>query len=218
MLTLLITIATLVGFLAYLFIASVLILSSKKYYPIAQLFEEIKISFMSFLIGTPTVIMIKYYFLPFTQVYYQLNQFNTFYFLFNSVLYFILFDFFSYLLHLFLHNHILFNYIHSLHHKFKEPSPFAAVAIHPLEFILNVIVPNFIVSSFYPVHFYIWSLIYIFHLIWSIIIHDGFKIQGNNIITGSKHHLLHHKYYNCNYSFIFDWDKLFNTYKKKTKK
>ncbi|VVU95789.1 Fatty acid hydroxylase superfamily [seawater metagenome] len=180
-----------------------------------QIINEIRLSIISLTIGTPIVFILKFYLFPFTQVYMEIEKYGMPYFIVSAFFYFILFDFLTYCLHYSLHCRYLYSYVHHLHHNFRDPSPFGSVAIHPLEFVLNILVPSTILSFAFPIHITIWSLTYLFHFTWSIILHNGLDLLFmSKIITGSHHHLIHHHKPSNNYGFIFNiWDKIFGTNK-----
>jgi len=179
-----------------------------------QTFEEIQISLNAFMLGTPLSLIFKYFMFPYLKIYMNIMDYGYFYLFFNLIIYFIGFDFINYLLHRLLHLQFFYRNIHSLHHKYRNPSPFAAIAVHPLEFFLNSVIPSTIMAFIIPTHYYVWLFSYGFHLFWSVLIHDGLKNNSmGNLIMDAKHHGIHHKKPLTNYAFIISyWDVFFNTY------
>lgn len=207
-------IGQIVGFFFYLIIAY---LTTDKFCPDRlfsyQTFKEIDISFNAFKIGVPVAISIKYLVMPYLQIYHNFFRFNLIQTCILFILYFILFDLLNYFLHRLLHTRVFYKNVHLVHHKFKEPTPFGSIAVHPIEFVLNSVIPSTIVSFFLPTYIYLWMFSYLFHTIWTIIIHDGIKYNKNDVVLmDSIKHGIHHQYPLRKYAFIFHfWDIIFGT-------
>lgn len=112
-----------------------------------------------------------------------------------------------YFSHRLLHKVKLLKKYHSVHHKFRPSTPFAAFAFHPVEaIILGSVLP--IALLFHE--FSAFSLIFL--PIWSIIINTLSHANIKNLSL-SQHHQDHHFYYQGNYGFFFQGlDKLFKSY------
>ena len=108
------------------------------------------------------------------------------------ILYIFYYDIFYYFLHRLLHTKYLY-FIHKIHHQKNIPDYYDYYNIHLLEFPITSIG---IIFAIYLFKLYIYQLLFaiLFINIRGILIHDNKFI----FIIGD-HHLLHHKYYKCNY-------------------
>jgi sterol desaturase/sphingolipid hydroxylase (fatty acid hydroxylase superfamily) len=103
--------------------------------------------------------------------------------------------------HRLIHVPILYKYVHSVHHKSVNPSPWSSLSMHPVEHLLYW--SGSLVHLILPSH----PVLMLFHLQLSgpgaIVGHVGFdKIelgQGRAINTHAYAHYLHHKYFEVNY-------------------
>jgi lathosterol oxidase len=103
----------------------------------------------------------------------------------------------------------MFKHIHALHHQYNKPetlSPWASVAFHPLDGLLQAS-PYVVFLFVVPVHYFTHLGLVFFTAIWATSIHD--TLQGDTEpIMGSKYHLIHHTHYNRNYGqflIVCDW-------------
>lgn len=105
----------------------------------------------------------------------------------------------------------LYNNVHLPHHKYNKPnelSPYASIAFHPLDGILQAL-PYVLFTFVVPMH-YLTSLVMLFFSgIWATSIHDAVNAVGTKVpIMGAHYHTAHHVYYKCNYGQFFvacDW-------------
>eukprot|EP01024_Parvocaulis_polyphysoides_P031163 TRINITY_DN28237_c1_g1_i1.p1 TRINITY_DN28237_c1_g1~~TRINITY_DN28237_c1_g1_i1.p1 ORF type:complete len:357 (-),score=44.11 TRINITY_DN28237_c1_g1_i1:359-1357(-) len=103
--------------------------------------------------------------------------------------------------------------LHHIHHKYNKEhslSPFAGLAFHPLDGILQA-VPYTVVLFFVPLHFLTHEMMLFMTGVWTTNIHDN--IHENCFpIMGAGYHTIHHTTYKDNYghyTVLFDW--LFGT-------
>jgi len=107
----------------------------------------------------------------------------------------------------------LYRYVHSLHHRSRNPGPWSGLSMHPIEHFFYYTVTYFpLLFACHPLHF----LYAKFHAdIAPIGGHDGYDDPAG----GSDHHYLHHAFFECNYgSPLVNFDSLFGTYKRLVKK
>ena len=110
-----------------------------------------------------------------------------------------------YWMHRTLHtNKFLYNHIHQPHHKYDKAdtlTPWASIAFHPLDGILQAspyVVGLFIV----PVHYFTHVFLLFFSGMWATNIHDS--MWGDfEPIMGSKYHTIHHTKFIYNYGQWF---------------
>jgi Delta7-sterol 5-desaturase len=104
-------------------------------------------------------------------------------------------------------------YLHNVHHKYNKEhslSPFAGLAFHPIDGMLQAL-PYAITLFIVPMHFFTHEILLFLTALWTANIHDN--INGNLLpIMGAGWHTIHHTSYKQNYGHYFvimDW--LFDT-------
>jgi len=159
-------------------------------------------------------------------IYYDLNSFSLLnvHFLFSFIGYFLIYDLYFYWLHRFLHQSWMYKNIHIIHHRSRNPTPWASYSFHPVEAVLNLL------------YLYVFVLIFkvdLKYLIFLLILTDFGNLAGhvgfdflpkgvlkNKIakwITTPTHHNLHHQIPNSNFGLYFrGWDIWYRTFNKKT--
>ncbi|KAF6165671.1 hypothetical protein GIB67_012568 [Kingdonia uniflora] len=107
----------------------------------------------------------------------------------------------------------LYKYLHATHHIYNKQntlSPFAGLAFHPLDGILQA-VPHVIALYVVPTHFTTHIVLLFIEGVWTANIHDC--IHGKFWpVMGAGYHTIHHTTYRHNYghyTIIMDW--LFGT-------
>jgi sterol desaturase/sphingolipid hydroxylase (fatty acid hydroxylase superfamily) len=94
---------------------------------------------------------------------------------------------------------------HIVHHEFNYPVGIRAVYTHPIDYIFGNMLPLGVTPFLLGTDIYTMSLLTIL---------GSFKtiVEEHSTHTNNRHHLNHHKYYNCNYGSI-SLDTLFGTIK-----
>ncbi|KAI3794195.1 hypothetical protein L1987_36824 [Smallanthus sonchifolius] len=129
-------------------------------------------------------------------------------------LYLIFVEFGIYWMHRELHDiKPLYKHLHATHHIYNKQntlSPFAGLAFHPLDGILQA-VPHVIALFVMPTHFTIHIALLFFEAIWTANIHDC--IHGKLWpVMGAGYHTIHHTTYRHNYGHYTVWmDWMFGT-------
>ncbi|WVN88539.1 uncharacterized protein L203_103750 [Cryptococcus depauperatus CBS 7841] len=134
-----------------------------------------------------------------------------------SVLLFLAFtDYGIYWIHRLEHHPAIYKYIHKPHHKWIVPTPYAALAFHPIDGYAQSL-PYHIFPFLFPLHKYVYLGLFVFVQFWTILIHDGDMISGHLLeryINSPAHHTLHHLYFTCNYGQYFTWaDSFYDSYR-----
>ena len=146
-----------------------------------------------------------------TKVYFYIDEIGEWrnYFI-STILYFIAVEISVYWIHRTLHtNKILYKWIHSQHHlynKIEYLTPWAALAFHPIDGLLQAS-PYMMLLFVIPIHYFTFIGLLFFTSVWAINIHDSIHINSEPIM-GSKYHTIHHTHYHYNFGqyFIFcDW-------------
>ncbi|XP_010558565.1 PREDICTED: delta(7)-sterol-C5(6)-desaturase 1 [Tarenaya hassleriana] len=100
----------------------------------------------------------------------------------------------------------LYKYLHATHHIYNKQntlSPFAGLAFHPLDGILQA-VPHVIALFIVPIHFTTHLALLFMEAVWTANIHDC--IHGNIWpVMGAGYHTIHHTTYKHNYGHYTIW-------------
>lgn len=131
-----------------------------------------------------------------------------------TIMYLVLVEFGIYWMHRGLHDcKPLYKLLHATHHIYNKEntlSPFAGLAFHPLDGILQAC-PHVIFIFLVPTHFFTHELSLFAESIWTTNIHDC--IHGKVWpIMGAGYHTIHHTTYRHNYGHYTIWmDWMFGT-------
>ncbi|KAL6781587.1 Delta(7)-sterol-C5(6)-desaturase [Auxenochlorella protothecoides] len=123
-------------------------------------------------------------------------------------------EFFVYWAHRLLHEiKPGYKWLHYIHHKYNKEhtlSPFAGLAFHPIDGMLQAC-PYTFMLWFVPMHLLTHELLLFATGIWTNNIHDN--IDGKvPPVMGAYYHTIHHTMYNKNYGHYFTFvDRLFGT-------
>ncbi len=155
----------------------------------------------------------------YTKIYSDINQYGITYFWFSIVMVIFIHDTYFYWTHRWMHHPKIFKYVHLVHHKSNNPTPFAAFSFHPLEAIVEAgFLP--IIVMVMPVHNLAIFIFLTFSFVMNVLGHIGyefyFKGFTKNPLTWwnntSTHHNMHHQYTNWNFGLYFNfWDKWMGT-------
>jgi Delta7-sterol 5-desaturase len=128
-------------------------------------------------------------------------------------------DFYFYWTHRLLHQPWLLRHVHGVHHRSRNPSPWAAYAFHPLEALVNGLVTPLALLAV-PLH---WSVVLAFglhqivrnahgHLAVETMPRGFARHWFWGRFTSTTHHHLHHETARGNYGLWFTWwDRLCGT-------
>ncbi|MFN8438521.1 MAG: sterol desaturase family protein [Cytophagales bacterium] len=180
---------------------------------------ELKLSFWAILSNTCiTLFGYQLWLLNILQI--QSFQFRLMDFIEIFLLIFVI-DLLMFLLHKLAHHPVLFHKVHSLHHKFTQPTSITLYSLHPLENLAF----GLLILSVFTAYSFNWVAI-IFYLtlnvVFGIIGHCGVEpipdswkhIFPLKYIANGKFHIDHHETPNTNYGFYTNiWDRLFKTTK-----
>lgn len=155
----------------------------------------------------------------YTKIYSDFHQYSLGYFLFSLLLLIFLHDTYFYWIHRLMHHPKIYKYVHYIHHKSHNPTPFAAFSFHPLEAILeSAIIP---ISVFLiPLHNITLFVFLTFSLFMNVLGHLGYEIYFKNFTkhpltwwnNTSTHHNMHHRFVNYNFGLYFNlWDRIMGT-------
>ncbi|KAK6227365.1 fatty acid hydroxylase [Colletotrichum tabaci] len=134
----------------------------------------------------------------------------------SALLFMVWNDITIYWIHRLEHHPSVYKYIHKPHHKWIVPTPWAALAFHPLDGFVQSL-PYHVFVFICPVQKYLYLCLFVLVQIWTILIHDGDMISGHwleKYINSPAHHTLHHMYFTVNYGQYFTWaDNYFDSHR-----
>lgn len=156
---------------------------------------------------------------PYTTYYIDINKWGIAYLFLAFPLMLFMHDTYFYWMHRLIHHPRLFKYIHLLHHRSTNPSPWAAYAFHPLEAVLEVgIVVIFLFTiPMHKIHFF---LFFLFMIAYNVYGHTGWEFYPKGFsrhwlgkwINTSVNHNQHHQFFKGNYGLYFlFWDRWMGT-------
>lgn len=154
-----------------------------------------------------------------TNMYAEVEDFGTLYYLLTFPLMFLIHDTYFYWLHRFMHIPLVFKHVHQVHHRSVNPTPWTSYSFHIAEGILEAAILPLIAFTL-PVHKSALILFLLLQFIYNVYGHLGYELYpkwltktyiGTWINTSTAHNM-HHKYFNGNYGLYFlFWDRLMGT-------
>ncbi len=154
-----------------------------------------------------------------TRVYGDIADYGWLYWVASLVALVVLHDTYFYWTHRLMHWRPLFKWMHHLHHRSHNPSPWAAYAFAPPEAAVHAVFLTMLVLVM-PLHPTV-IFIFLLHMILrNVVGHSGFELfpRGTpshrvlGLSTTTTHHDLHHSSVNGNYGLYFTWwDRLMGT-------
>lgn len=128
-------------------------------------------------------------------------------------------DVYFYATHRLLHTRWWFKHVHSVHHRSRQPSPWAAYSFHPIEALVNGLVTP-LALCVVPLHGGVLLAAVLHQIIRNTHGHAAVEIMPagftrhavGRFFTTTTHHHLHHETARGNYGLWFTWwDRWFNT-------
>ena len=121
-------------------------------------------------------------------------------------------DLYFYASHRWLHSAKMFRRFHGVHHRSRNPSPWAAYAFHPVEALINVGVTP-IALLVLPIHFWVIVLFGLHQILRNAHGHAAVETMPRGFarhwlgrhFTTTTHHHQHHETANGNYGLWFTW-------------
>ena len=128
-------------------------------------------------------------------------------------------DFYFYWTHRLLHTRWLFQRVHGVHHRSRNPSPWAAYAFHPIEAFINGLVTPLALLAV-PLHGGVLFVFGLHQIVRNAHGHAAVETMPRGFVrhwlwdrfTTTTHHHLHHETAQGNYGLWFTWwDRLCGT-------
>ena len=182
-------------------------------------FRDVIFSLISVTIFASVGLLVIFYWKPYTNIYDNISDYGWAYYIFSWVWMFFLHDTYFYWMHRMMHQPQLFKWVHLVHHKSTNPSPWTAYAFHPLEAVLEAMILPLIAFTL-PVHHPAIGSFFLFQIIYNVYGHLGFELYPKGFnkhwlgkwVNTSVAHNLHHKGFDGNYGLYFlFWDRLMGT-------
>eukprot|EP00928_Gymnodinium_smaydae_P073820 TRINITY_DN5694_c0_g2_i4.p1 TRINITY_DN5694_c0_g2~~TRINITY_DN5694_c0_g2_i4.p1 ORF type:complete len:258 (-),score=11.39 TRINITY_DN5694_c0_g2_i4:149-922(-) len=152
--------------------------------------------------------------LPHDKIYFDVPRHATdwAYILGSTVVFFLWIDIWAYLAHRALHFPALYRTVHKVHHTFKQPTAFSALALHPFDMLLlqgGIYVGLYVM----PLHCSAVALNFLYIHYHNVIDHSGVYCESwFPWQPSSLYHDDHHRYFHCNYGQTLTlWDRLGGT-------
>ncbi|OMJ13966.1 C-5 sterol desaturase erg31 [Smittium culicis] len=178
-----------------------------------QVRMEISTSLKAF--PTITILTIPWIYMEingYTQLYDDPFKYGIGYLILSPVLFILFTDFLIYWVHRILHHPLFYVRFHKLHHKWVVCTPFASHAFDPIDGFMQSL-PYHLATIAFPIHKYLFLVLFAFVNVWSVLIHDGNYLSNNPVINGAAHHTLHHTKFNFNYGqFTTLFDRMFGSH------
>lgn len=150
--------------------------------------------------------------LPSPKVYYDQSEHSLQDILLAMVPFYVWTDFWAYFVHRILHWPVIYRNVHKLHHRFTAPTPYSALALHPIE-LMSLQFGIYAYLLVMPIHFAVLVFIFIYLYVFTVIDHSGIKVDsvwfaGMPFQPSTRFHDDHHALFHLNYGqsmVIWDW-------------
>jgi lathosterol oxidase len=148
----------------------------------------------------------------YTMVYRDIHAHSMGYFIFTVLLTLIVHDTYFYWTHRLMHHPGIYRYVHKVHHLSTNPSPWAAMAFHPLEAVMEFGIVA-VVPFLYPIHPFAIALFLLVMMIYNVYGHLGYELYPKGFsrstvgkwINTSVNHNQHHEFFTGNFGLYFLW-------------
>ncbi|HWA33740.1 MAG TPA: sterol desaturase family protein [Cyclobacteriaceae bacterium] len=148
----------------------------------------------------------------YTMIYKNIHDHSLGYFVFTILLTLVVHDTYFYWTHRLMHQRALFPYFHKVHHLSTNPSPWAAMAFHPLEAVVEFGIIA-IVPFLFPVHPLSIFIFLLIMMAYNVYGHLGYELYPKGFsksligrwINTSVNHNQHHEHFTGNYGLYFLW-------------
>jgi len=156
---------------------------------------------------------------PYTQLYANIFDYGWSYYLLSLVVMLFMHDTYFYWTHRWMYHPLLYRYVHLVHHKSTNPSPWTAYAFHPLEALIEIGIVA-LIAFLLPAHKTAIVLFFLMQIIYNVYGHLGYELFPKHWsthpvgkwINTSVSHNQHHQFVTGNYGLYFTiWDRLMGT-------
>lgn len=126
-------------------------------------------------------------------------------------------DIYFYVTHRILHMPVIFQKVHSIHHRSTNPNPWTAFSFHPIEGVIQIGIVS-ILAFILPIPEISLIIFTLFMSLLSVYGHCGYELRaekwkGFEVFNTALHHQQHHQFVRYNFGiYLSIWDKLFGTF------
>ena len=191
----------------------------KRYHPDYQLdkpeiIKSIKWALYNALVNSLIIVFIELLIIKGnSKIYFDFSDHSPGYTLLSILMVLIIAETLIYWIHRALHTRILYRYIHSYHHRFREPTPYTSLAFHPLDALFQGL-PYHLCAFLFPLNFWVYHASVVLATLWSLTIHDRVRLVPSEWINHTGCHMVHHWFFAYNYGQFFTfWDRLCGTHR-----
>jgi lathosterol oxidase len=158
-------------------------------------------------------------FTTYTRAYFKIEEYGVGYLIFSVLLIIVIHDTYFYWTHRLMHAPGIYRWFHKVHHLSTNPSPWAAMAFHPLEAVVEAGIIVVVVFMF-PVHPLAIGIFLLFMMLYNVYGHLGYELYPAGFsrssigkwINTSVNHNQHHMFFKGNYGLYFlFWDRMMGT-------
>ncbi len=148
----------------------------------------------------------------YTQTYWDIRTHSVGYFVFSIFLMIVVHDAYFYWTHRWMHGKSVFRIVHRVHHLSTNPSPWAAMAFHPIEAVVEGSVIA-LMAFLFPVHPLAIGIFLLFMMAYNVYGHLGYELYPKGFSTSwvgkwintAVNHNMHHQHIRGNYGLYFLW-------------
>ncbi|MDH4089596.1 MAG: sterol desaturase family protein [Cyclobacteriaceae bacterium] len=147
-----------------------------------------------------------------TQTYWDIHEHSVGYFIFSIFLMILVHDTYFYWTHRWMHGKSVFRIVHRVHHLSTNPSPWAAMAFHPLEAVVEGSVIA-LMAFLFPVHPLAIGIFLLLMMAYNVYGHLGYELYPKGFsrswigkwVNTAVNHNMHHQHIQGNYGLYFLW-------------
>lgn len=148
-----------------------------------------------------------------SQVYFGIGDRGIAYLVLSAIIVLVIAETLIYWIHRVSHTKFLYQHLHRYHHRFREPTPFASIAFHPLDAFFQAL-PYHLCAFLLPLNVWVYHGFVMLATVWAVAIHDRVRLVPTEWVNHTGCHMVHHWYFAYNYGQFFTvWDRLCGTYR-----
>lgn len=151
-------------------------------------------------------------FRQYTLYYTDIHAYSMWWFWLAFPIPFLIHDTYFYWMHRQMHHPRLFKVVHLIHHKSTNPSPWAALAFHPLEAVFEggIFAVLLMIMPLHVIHI---AVFFAGQMLYNVYGHLGWELYPARFTNGpigrwintSRAHNAHHQFFHGNYGLYFLW-------------
>lgn len=137
-----------------------------------------------------------------TKIYFDISEYGYGWTILSFFLGLLFLDAAAYYYHMLGHRPFMYKHFHKVHHRYSAPEYFTLSAVHPVEWLVQVLY-TFAPAFLFPIHAGAYLGILAIAYVYGFWDHSGIKLKFNLPFHGSNSfHDDHHKYFHVNFGFL----------------